>query len=35
MIAPKKTRQFSKYYQEILSKRIRNLSVPPKTSSTI
>ena len=34
-IDPKKIRQFRKYYQEILSKWSSNLSVPPKTSSTI
>ena len=32
---PKKIRQFSKNYQEILVKWSSNLSVPPKTSSTI
>ena len=34
-IDPKKIRQFPKYYQEILLKWSSNLSVPPKTSSTI
>ena len=33
-IDPKKIRQFLKYYQEV-SKWSSNLSVPPKTSSTI
>ena len=31
----KKTRQFTKYYQKILSKWSSNLSVLPRTSSTI
>ena len=34
-IDPKKIRQFPKYYQDIISKWNSNLSVPPKTSSTI
>ena len=34
-IDPKKIRQCSKYYQDISSKWSSNLSVPPKTSSTI
>ena len=34
-IDPKKIRQFSQYYQELLSKWSSNLSVPPKTSSTV
>ena len=34
-IDPKKIRQFLKYYQEIISKWNSNLSVPPKTLSTI
>ena len=34
-IDQKKIRQFPKYYQDILSKWSSNLSIPPKTSSTI